>query len=149
MAAAAIGPSFESEVLSMPSHLRLMGINQRQRCNFVWCEQGNHRRVEVWSNERPASIIETDETGIERSIPVCGKQQAVENVQSLLVASATCPGDDMARAEQRTLGDARERAFIVPVIEQGTPEIALPNPLAGDPFDLCVAQTRYIGLELG
>ena len=57
-----------------------MGINQRQRRNLVRCEQGDHRRIKVWSDERPASIIKADEAGIKRGIPVCGEQQAVENV---------------------------------------------------------------------
>jgi hypothetical protein len=76
-------------------------------------------------DKRAALIVETHETAVERGIPVRGEQLSIEEIQSLIVAAAVRPCDDLARSQQRFITNAGKRTARAPIVEQRSTEIAL------------------------
>lgn len=125
-----------------------MSVIERNRPGAFGCKEGQGCFAQRRLNQRPPIIIETHETAVERCIPVGGEQQSIEDIQSLIVAAAVRPCDDVARSQQRFIANASERATPAPIIQQCLAEIALPYPFLDDPIDLGVAQTGDLGFVL-
>jgi hypothetical protein len=65
--------------------------------------------TELRPNKRRAVAGETDETLVECGVPEGREEQAVVDIEALLVI-AVRPGDDVGSAQQRRVGDAGQGA---------------------------------------
>lgn len=62
---------------------------------------------------------------LERCIPVSGEQQSIEDIQSLIVATAVRPSNDVTCSQQRFITNAGKRTAPTPIVQQRSTEIAL------------------------
>ena len=118
-----------------------MSVIERKRTGAFGCKEGQGCFAQRRLNQHAPIVLETHETAVERCIPVRSQQQTVVDIQSLVVASAVRPSNDVTGSEQRFIANASERAAPAPIIQQCSAEIALPYPFLDDPIELGVAQT--------
>lgn len=87
-------------------------------------------------------VAEADQALIEGGIPQGRKEEAVVDIQTLLVF-AIGPRHDVRGAEQRRLGDACQRAAAAPIIHQRFAEDVLANALNHQPLGLCTLRQVF------
>src|SRR5271154_3246054 len=68
-----------------------------------------------WTGKRNAAIGEADQALIKGGIPQSREQEAIVNIEALLVV-AIRPWHDVRSAQKRWLGDARERTPAAPIV---------------------------------
>ena len=68
-----------------------MRIIERQQACAIRRQQVQRLLAEGWLEERAPFIVEAHKTAIKRRVPMGDKQQPVENVQSLGIATAFRP----------------------------------------------------------
>ena len=93
-------------------------------------ESGASRLAQRRAEHHHALWIETDETGIEGSIPIGGKKEAVMDVETLGVIFALGPRLDMTGTQELRLGDAGNGATPLPVVEQAGTKLCLAETTA-------------------
>src|SRR5690606_6154840 len=72
---------------------------------------------------------EGDEAAIEGGVPEGGEEEAVVDVEALVVVGAVLPGHDVGGAQEGLVADAGERTAAAPVLEQGRAKEVLAEAL--------------------
>src|SRR5690606_13745509 len=72
---------------------------------------------------------EGDEAAIEGGVPEGGEEEAVVDVEALVVVGAVLPGHDVGGSQEGLVADAGERTAAAPVLEQGRAKEVLAEAL--------------------
>lgn len=95
-----------------------------------------HLGGEAGGEDGFAGFGEGHEVAVEVGVEVGGEEEAVEDVQALLVGVAFGPGAGVAGSEEFGDGDPRDGTGSAPVVHQALPVDLLTNPLTDHPLHL-------------
>ena len=130
-----------------------MSIIERQQACAIRRQQIQRLLAEGLLEERAPFIVEAHKTAIKRCVPMGDKQQPVENVQSLGIATAFRPWHDVAGAQKRLIaegietayldGRTRDRESVIDSFRTGTAPVFLISLKAGG-FGLTLTEADYV-----
>ena len=115
--------------------------------SFVEVELRPRGLVQLGRPKGAALWVKGHQTLVEEGVEVGAEEEAIEDVETLLVGLAFGPGFSVAGAEEFGNGDASDGAGAAPVVQQGGAEEVLASALFDEGQDF--SRTGRIGFELG
>src|SRR5690606_26070203 len=107
----------------------LFPVLRGERQGLLPVQVGACRGAEARGEARRAFVGEGDEAAIEGGVPEGGEEEAVVDVEALVVGGAVLPGHDVGGAQEGLVADAGERTAAAPVLEQGRAKEVLAEAL--------------------